>query len=387
MTFCLTPFLAAPALLAAVAVTGADRTAPDPPAPPPLEVPIAYLVDLSSGQVLYSREPDRRFMPASITKVMTIFTAFELIDAGRIAPSQTLQMSENAYRQWHGVGSRMFLENGQRVTVDALLHGITTVSANDGSVVLGEGIAGSVDKWVDMMNANARKLGMRNSHFGLPNGWMDDGRTFTSARDLATLADAMITRHPDLYRRYFGHRTYSFNGMEQRNHDPVTGVVAGADGIKTGFTNQAGYGFLGSAERNGRRLVMVIGGAPTSRIQHSASRQFLEWGFAAFDGHGLFARGDQVAEAEVQEGAAGTVPLVAPAEIGYDLPHGQTGKVRLTVHYEGPLRAPIAKGEQVAELEIAVDGVRPSRVPLVAGEAVAKANAFRRLVNGVRSLI
>ena len=380
--------LAASALLTSVGAASADVLAPYPTfAPPPPEVPIALMVDLSSGQTLYSREPDRRFMPASITKVMTAFTAFELIDAGKIHPDQLVLNDAELWTQWHGVGSTMFLALGQRVSIDALLHGVTTVSANDGAAALGKGIAGSLPKWTAMMNAKAREIGMRDSHFGTPNGWMDEGRTFVTARDLATLASAMITRHPDLYARYFGKRLLSFNGFQQRNHDPVTGVVEGADGIKTGFTNQAGYGFLGSAARDGRRLVMVIGGAPNSRVQHQASREFLEWGFQAFSGSTLFPKGTRVGEAEVQGGAERSVSLLAPIALGYDLPSGQTGKVKLSIHYEGPLRAPIKKGEQVAELEIAADGMRPARVPLAAADDVAVANAFERLVNGVAGLL
>lgn len=377
--------LAAGALSLSAGAASADRR-PIDPLVPPAEVPIALLVDLSSGQTLYAREPDRRFMPASITKVMTAFTVFEMIEAGKISPNQEVIFNEATWKDWRGVGSTMFLELNQRVTIDALLYGITTVSANDGAAALGVGLAGSLPRWVDKMNATARSIGMHDSHFGTPNGWMDEGRTFVTARDLATLATAMITRHPDLYERYFGNTRLKFNGFEQRNHDPVTGVVAGADGIKSGFTNQAGYGFLGSAERDGRRLVMVIGGAPTSRIQKQASRSFLEWGFQAFDSHPLFKRGAVVGEARVQGGSQRSIALLAERPIGYDLPVGQTGKVALTVRYQGPLRAPIAKGEQVAELEIAVEGLRTSRVPLVAATDVDEANVAERLVNGVAGI-
>jgi D-alanyl-D-alanine carboxypeptidase (penicillin-binding protein 5/6) len=380
--------LAATVLLSSTVAASADAPIPYPTfAPPPTEVPIALLVDLSSGQTLYSREPDRRFMPASITKVMTAFTAFELIDAGKLSPEQLVLNDPELWTEWHGVGSTMFLEINQRVSIDALLHGVTTVSANDGAAALGKGIAGSLPEWNKMMNAKAREIGMRDSHFGTPNGWMDEGRTFVTARDLATLASAMITRHPDLYARYFGKRLLSFNGFQQRNHDPVTGVVLGADGIKTGFTNQAGYGFLGSAERGGRRLVMVIAGAPTSRVQHQASREFLEWGFQAFAGAPLFPRGATIGEARVQGGADRYVGLTAPIAVGYDLPRGQTGTVKLSIRYDGPLRAPIAKGEQVAELEIAVDGLQPSRVPLAAAEAVPVANWYQRFINGVAGVL
>lgn len=380
-----TSLIVAAAVLASVAAFGAGKPA-IAPAPPPPEVPIALLIDLSSGQTLYAREPDRRFVPASITKVMTAFTAFEMIGAGKIDPNQQVMVSDRMWKDWHGVGSTMFLSLHQRVSIDALLHGITTVSANDGAAVLAEGLAGSLPAWTDRMNAKAREIGMRDSHFGTPNGWMDEGRTFVTARDLATLADAMITRHPDLYANYFGQKRLAFNGIEQRNHDPVTGVVAGADGIKTGFTNQAGYGFLGSAERDGRRLVMVIAGAPTSRIQHQSARSFLEWGFAGFVGRTLFARGEDVGVARVQGGASRSVALIAARPIGFDLPAGQTGQVALAIRYQGPLRAPIARGEPIAELEIRASGMRPSRVPLIAAEAVPEANSLQRTVNGIAEL-
>jgi D-alanyl-D-alanine carboxypeptidase (penicillin-binding protein 5/6) len=375
----------------AALATSAGAASADAPlieaAAPPIEVPIALLVDLSSGQTLYAREPDRRFMPASITKVMTAFTVFEMIAAKKITPDQHLMVSDQVWKDWQGVGSTMFLANRQRVTVDALLYGITTVSANDGAAVLAEGLAGSLPEWAAQMNAAARSIGMRDSHFGTPNGWMDEGRTFTTARDLATLAEAMITRHPELYARYFGNRRLKFNNIEQRNHDPVTGVVAGADGIKSGFTNQAGYGFLGSAERGGRRLVSIVAGSPTGRMQKAASRAFLEWGFRSFTGYPLYKAGETVGEASVQGGSARAVKLLASRPIGYDLPVGQTAKVTLSIRYEGPLRAPIAAGEQVAELQIAVEGLRPSRVPLVAAEAVEEANVAQRLVNGLAGLL
>ena len=152
--------------------------------------------------------------------------------------------------------------------------------------------------------------------------------------------------------------------------------VEGADGIKSGFTNQAGFGFLGSAERDGRRLVSIVAGSPTGRMQKAASRAFLEWGFRSFEGHALFDQGEVVGEARVQGGSARTVPLIAQRPIGYDLPVGQTAKVTLSIRYEGPLRAPIAQGEQVAELEIAVEGLRPSRVPLVAAQPIEEANSL-----------
>lgn len=375
--------LIAPALAWSAAAGSAD---PIPAIPDPQTAPIALMVDLSSGQTLFARDPDRRFVPASITKVMTAFLAFELIEEKKLFPHQVFTVSKQAFADWHRVGSTMFLAERQRVTVDDLLHGITTVSANDGSIVLAEGAAGSVDEWVAMMNAKARELGMRDSHFGTPNGWPDEGRTWVSARDLATLAQAMFARHPEKYRHFFGHHRFKFNDIEQLNHDPVSGFVSGADGIKTGFTNQAGYGFLGTAQRGGRRLVMVIAAAPDGRSRNRASREFLEWGFNAFDSRRLFVKNTQIGTAQVQDGAADEVPLVAPGSIRVAAPAGTAPEVTLAIHYEGPLRAPVAKGEEIAELEIHVTGLPPSRVPLVAGASVPQANLLQRLGNGIAGL-
>ena len=378
------PHLLLPLALAWPAAAGGAPSAPAIPAPE--DAPIALMVDLSSGQTLYERDADRRFVPASITKVMTAFVAFELMEEKKLFPSQIFTVSDKAFEDWHRVGSTMFLADGQKVSVDDLLHGITTVSANDGSVVLAEGAAGSVDNWLALMNAKARELGMRDSHFGTPNGWPDEGRTWVSARDLATLAEAMFARHPAKYQHYFGQRRFEFNGIEQVNHDPVSGLVKGADGIKTGFTNQAGYGFLGTAQRGGRRLVMVVAASPDSRARNRAAREFLEWGFNALESRRLYLKGAQVGSARVQDGAEGRVPLLAPATIRVALPPESGSDVSLAIHYEGPLRAPIAQGERIAELEIRVPGLPPSRVPLIAGEAVAEANLLQRIGNGIGGL-
>lgn len=369
------------ALLAAAPVGSAV------PAPPTTEqAPIALMVDLSSGQTLYTREADRRFIPASITKVMTVFLAFELIEDGRLQPGQSFTMSERIHEDWYRTGSTMFLDRDSTATVDELLMGITTVSANDGAAVLAEGAAGSLDRWIAMMNEKAREIGMANSHFGSVNGWPDDGKTFVTAQDLVLLAREMILRHPGKYRKYFGHRGLRTNGFAQANHDPITGVVEGADGIKTGFTNQAGPGFLGTAIRNGRRLVIVIGAAESLNARRDASRAFMEWGFSAFASRQLFGSGDIIGPARVQDGMADEVPLRAPQPILATFPRGEERPVTLRIVYDGPLRAPIAEGESVAELEISVDGLPSARVPLEAGRAVAKATLFRRLRNGIAGL-
>lgn len=355
--------------------------APHPPAAQ--DVPIALLVDMSSGQVLHQRNADRRFMPASITKTMTAFLAFELIEQGKLRPEQRFPVSRAAFAQWHGKGSTMFLAQDARPSVDQLLMGIMNVSANDGAVVLAEGAAGSVEQWVALMNEKARELGMSNSHFETPNGWMDDGRTFVSARDLVTLAAAMITRHPRLYARYVGHRQFTYEGITQPNHDPLIGRVRGADGIKTGFTNEAGMGYLGSIRRDGRRLLMVVAGADRGNVRNRAARDYAEWGFAHFAARPLFGLNEIVGKAKVQGGSARQVALRPQWPIMADMPRGTQPQIRLAIHYDGPVRAPITAGEQVAELEISVAGMEPSRVPLVAAADVQQAGFFGRIWNGI----
>lgn len=349
-------------------------------------IPIVLLVDLGSGQPLFARDADRRFVPASITKVMTLHVAFELMKRGQLNPAATYRMSEEAYKKWHAVGSTMFLDRQHDVSVHDLLMGIANVSANDGCVVLAEGAAGSVPNWIALMNAEARRLGMKDSHFGTPNGWMDDGQTYVSANDLAKLATAILTRHPDLYRQYIGHQTSTWNGITQRNHDPLLGKVEGADGIKTGFTNQAGYGFLGSVMRGGRRLILVVAGADRHQDRARAAADLVDWGFTAFESRPLFAAGSQVGAARVQDGEARSVPLVAPVDYAASHPRGLDAPVSLRIVYDGPLQAPVKKGAVVASLEIRSGSAAPNRVPLTAGADVPKAGLLARLRNGLAGL-
>lgn len=369
---------------ALLAPSTASAAAPIVPAiPSEDDAPIALLIDVSSGQTLYAREADRRFMPASLTKVMTTFLAFERIDEGKLFPQQVTAMRPETFGEWGSVGSTMYLAANRPVTIEELLHGVTTVSANDGSVVLAEAALGSVPAWTAAMNRTAQALGMHDSHFGTANGWMDEGRTFTTARDLATLASAMITRHPELYRHYVGQRALSYNGISQRNHDPISGVIPGADGIKTGFTNQAGYGFLGSAQRGGRRLVMVVAASPTGRQRNAGAKAFIEWGFQSFDSRILFPAGAELARARVQNGGLRRVAAIAPRPIRLAVPKGQTPQLALKVRYEGPLQAPIEKGEVIAQLAIFLDGEQVSTLPLVAERSVASATQLQRMFNGI----
>ncbi len=368
-------------LALSAATTSADDALPDG-VPSDDEAPIAMLVDMSSGQVLHSRQPDRRFVPASMTKAMTTFLAFELMAEGTLQPSQLYRVNFDTWQEWNGQGSTMWLPADARIRVDDLLRGITTVSANDGSIVLAEGYSGSVEAWTTAMNDKALSIGMINSRFGTPNGWPDEGKTFTTARDLVTLGETMIVRHPTKFANYVGQTEFTFNDITQRNKDPMIGRVAGADGIKTGYTNESGFGFLGTAKRDGRRLLMVIGGAKSQWERARLAREYIEWGFSAFDAQRLFNKNDVVGQARVQGGDNRIVDLVADRSVFVSMADGSSAPVNLAITYDGPLRAPLAQGERIAELRIKVEGMPDASVPLVAGAAIEKANLFERLVNG-----
>ena len=377
-------------VMTALALAGAQAApALAKPLFPPAEaeaIPVLLLTDLGSGRDLAARQPDLAFVPASMTKVMTAKVAFREIAAGRLDRKALLTVPDALAREWNGKGTSLYLKGGEKVTVDRLLTAITTVSANDAAMVLASHHAGSITGWTTLMNREAARLGMASSRFATPTGWPDNGATHVSARDLVRLSRALIDEHPFDYRRYFGRRSLTVNGSELRNRDPVTGVVAGADGIKTGHTREAGYNFLGSAERADTRLVMVVAGARSAAERASASRALLEWGFAAWQRQPLFRAGDVVAAARVQGGNARQVDLVATRPLHASWQGGAEPGTRLVLHYRGPLQPPIAKGAQVAELEIRTSDGGTGRVPLVTAHAVGRAGPLDRLVNGLIGL-
>ncbi|MGB3167155.1 MAG: D-alanyl-D-alanine carboxypeptidase family protein [Alteraurantiacibacter sp.] len=364
-------------LLPADARRGANSTAPVSG-----EIPVALLVDITTGQVLFSREPDRRFVPASVTKVMTAYTAFELIAAGELRLDMPYLYSQQLEDEWYNEGSNMFLLAGERPTIAQLLLGITTISGNDASVAMALATKGSLEEWLALMNANAEKLGMRDTHFGSPNGFPDGGQTYTTANDLVLLGRAVTLDHPVLYRQFFGHRTFKWRELTQANHDPVTGRVDGADGLKTGYTNEAGFTFLGSAERDGRRLMMVLAGAPDGRIRDTAARDLLEWGFEGFDRTTLYRAQTLVGTAQVQDGTAREVGLRLPQDFTVALPEGSsTGEWTTQIVYRGPIVAPIVQGDRVATLRLSIDGETAFEAPLEATSTVVEANPLQRIAN------
>ncbi|WAT18341.1 D-alanyl-D-alanine carboxypeptidase [Aurantiacibacter sp. MUD11] len=371
---------------AALGLAATPANSAPSPAPVPQEIPVGLLVDLSTGQTLFSREAERRFVPASVTKVMTAYTAFKLIEDGELHPGMTFAYSEELEEAWYNEGSNMFLRAGDQPTIGQLLLGITTVSGNDASVALAVAATGSLEAWLDLMNANARELGMRNTHFGSANGYPDGGQTYTTAEDLVTLARAITQDYPILYRRYFGHRTLRWGDITQANHDPVTGRVNGADGMKTGYTREAGFTFLGSAEREGRRLVMVLAGAPDGPLRDRTARALLEWGFDEFEQRTVVPGGFEVGSAQVQDGAAPQVPLRTPHNVTAAIPREAQEQANWTMEvvYRGPIQAPIMEGDRIARLRLSVDGEIAMEVPLEAAQSVPQANVLQRIANAWR---
>ena len=357
--------------------------------------PVAYMEDLSSGAVLMAKDADRRMPPASMAKMMTVYVAFDMIKRGELKLDQQFDVRPETWQKWHGpqAGSTMFLSTGERVSVANLLYGIVTLSGNDACVVLAEGISGTEGAFVDRMNEVAKKIGLNNSHFGTSNGWPDNGVTYVTARDLAKLAAATIEDHPKLYKQFYSRRDFTWGktlgsgaAITQANRDPLLGRVAGADGLKTGHTDEAGYGFTGSAEQGGRRLVMVVAGLTSFNQRAAESVRFMDWGFRAWQAKPLVKSGRKVTDADVQLGSSSTVGLIAPKDLTVALPSGAVPQLAGKVVYQGPIKAPIKAGQHVADLIVTSPGLPDQTLPLVAANDVGEAGFFGRVWAGLTGL-
>lgn len=388
----LKPVLLATAASLVLAPT-ASATAPqfDTPAK------VAYLVDISSGATLYAKNSDVRMPPASMAKMMTVEVAFELIDKKQLALGKMCTVRPETWQKWHGpaAGSTMFLSPNEQVSVENLLHGIVTLSGNDASVVLAECIAGTEQAFAGQMNALGKRIGLTNSHFGTANGWPDNGVTYVSAHDLATLARSEIENHYALYKKFYSQPSFTWGktmgsgqDITQANRNPILGKVPGADGLKTGHTDEAGYGFTGSADQNGRRLIEVVAGLPSWDARVQESTRLIQWGFNAWTAKPLFKAGAKVGSAKVQLGSSSEVSLVAPRDLAVTVPAGlATGATGMKIRYQGPVAAPITKGDHIADLVITTADTPPQVVPLVAGEDVGKAGFFGRIWLGLKQLV
>jgi len=370
---------------------------PGEAAAPPFDTPatVAFMKDLSSGAILFQKNPDQRIPPASLAKMMTVYVAFDMIKKGQLHLNDMATVNPETWKKWHGpaAGSTMFLSPGEQVSVANLLLGIITLSGNDACVVLAEHIAGTEPAFTAIMNQKAKEIGVNNSHFGTSNGWPDGGVTYVTARDLATIAQATIQNFPDLYKQFYSRPNFTWGktlgsgaDITQANRDPLLGRVPGADGLKTGHTEESGYSFTGSAEQNGRRLVMVLSGLTSFNQRIDESVKFMNWGLHAWTSKPLFGRGAQVATAKVQLGNAREVGLVAPRNLAVTMPTGLTSDYKLSVAYEGPIKAPIKKGDHIADLIVRTSDGAPQVMPLVAASDVGTAGFFGHVTNGLHHL-
>jgi D-alanyl-D-alanine carboxypeptidase (penicillin-binding protein 5/6) len=357
--------------------------------------PIAFMKDLSSGAILYAKNPDQRIPPASMAKMMTVYVAFDLVRKGELKLDTMVTVRPETWQRWHGpaAGSTMFLSPNEQVSVANLLFGIITLSGNDACVVLAEQISGTEPAFTELMNRHAKELGLTNSHFGTSNGWPDGGVTYVSARDLATLAEHTIVDFPKLYKTFYSRPSFTWGktmgsnqDITQANRDPLLGRVAGADGLKTGHTDESGYGFTGSAEQNGRRLVMVVSGLTSFNQRIDQSVSFMNWGFRAWQAKPLVPKGRKVQVAEVQLGNKREVGLVAPRDLTVTIPAGLGADLKTKVVYQGPVKAPFKAGDHIADLVVTGPDITPQRLPLVADSDVGAAGFFDRIMAGIRWL-
>ena len=326
----------------------------------------AFVTDFDTGADLLLKQADLQIPPSSMTKLMTAYIVYGKLKGGSLKLDQTLPVSEKA---WRMQGSKMFVPLGGQVVVEDLIRGMIIQSGNDACIVLAEGIAGSEEGFVALMNARAKDLGLTNSVFMNCTGWPADGHHM-SCRDIATLARRIITDFPEYY-HYDDEKQYTYNGIVQYNRNPL--VQRGlADGLKTGHTDAGGYGVVASSVRGGRRVIMVLNGMPSSKDRVEESQRLIAWAFNSFDNVKLFAAGETVDNAKVWLGAAPVVPLVGASDLVMTLPRAWKQHAKILVDYDGPLAAPIRKGQQVAMLTVSGDGVPKHGLPLLAGVDVGR---------------
>lgn len=342
----------------------------------------AFLLDAETGTVLLDKNGDRAMPPASMSKIMTVYAVFDRIRQGRLSLDDTLTVSERAWRMG---GSKMFVELGSEIRVEDLLRGVIIQSGNDACIVLAEGLSGSEEAFARELNTLAEEIGLRDSQFRNATGWPAEGHLM-SARDLAHLAARMIDEFPDLY-HYYSETEFTWHDITQGNRNPLLYRNIGADGLKTGHTQEAGYGLTASAVQDGRRLILVVTGLESQRQRAEEAERLMRWGFREFDNFELFEAGSVIDEAEVWLGSQAQVPLVAEKDILVTLRHADRAEVKATIVYDGPIAAPITAGQQVATLHISAPGIAAHEVPLVAGADVAEAGHFRRIYQKARHLL
>lgn len=331
----------------------------------------AYLHDLSSGAVLLDKNSNQRIAPASMTKMMTIYLLFDHLKRGKLSLDDAFRVSEKAWRKG---GSKMFVELNSLIQVEDLIRGIVVQSGNDACIVVAEGLAGSEARFAKMMSKKAREIGMKSTRFKNASGWPDPGH-YSTPRDLAVLAEHLISDFPEYY-HYFAEEEYVYHDIRQYNRNPLLGLVDGVDGVKTGFTEESGYGVTVSADRGGRRLMLVIGGLPSSKARSTESEKVLEWGYREFDSFKLFDAKQEISKASVWVGVEKYVPLITDRKIALTLPVGMDDQFTIKIRYKGPVPAPIQKGDEIAKLIVSHPKMEKVEFPLFAGKDIKEQGAI-----------
>ena len=342
----------------------------------------AILVDMTTNTVLFSKNPDKPMTPSSMSKIMTIYKLFEQLNDGGLSLTDTYKVSEKA---WRKRGSKMFVALKSRVKIEDLIRGIIVQSGNDAAIVVAEGLSGSESAFADSLNSTAKILGMTNSNFVNASGWPELGHE-TTARDLAILTIATIKNFPEFY-HYYNEKTFTYNGIKQRNRNPTIYQNIGADGLKTGHTEAGGYGLTASAVRKDRRLVLVINGLPSKKSRSRESERLLDWGFREFNNYALFEAGQTVTKAKVWMGDRGSIPLVIRKDLLLTLPRKVRSGMKVTVTMKTPVSAPIEKGAVLATLKIKIPDREDIELPLISGANVRQLGLFSRLSKAVEYLL
>jgi D-alanyl-D-alanine carboxypeptidase (penicillin-binding protein 5/6) len=349
--------------------------------------PTAILIDADSGSVLFEKNADMLVPPASLSKLMTTEVVLNEIKQGRLKPTDEFIVSENAWRKGGAPShtSSMFVPIHSKVSVDDLLHSVVIQSGNDACIVLAEGIAGSEEKFAAMMTARARELGLPRSTFGNSNG-LPDPKQLMTARELARLARQIIRTYPDYYHLY-GESEFTWNKIRQLNRNPLLTMNIGADGLKTGFIKEAGYGLVGSAVQSGMRLIVVVNGTKNDKERAEEGKRLLEWGFHSFQSETLFAEGQSIADAKLYGGERGSVPLMADRVVSLMVSRVAQNKIIARVVYTGPVPAPVAQGQPIGTLKVWRSDALVLEVPLRAAESVGTGNISQRAFDAATEFV
>jgi D-alanyl-D-alanine carboxypeptidase (penicillin-binding protein 5/6) len=347
----------------------------------------AMLIEAESGSVLFEKAADDLIPPASLSKLMTQEVVFNEIKQGRLNPTTEFIVSTNAWRRGGAPShtSSMFIPIHSKVSVDDLLHGAIIQSANDACIALAEGISGNESTFAELMTKRARELGLTKSTFGNSTG-LPDPRQLMTARELAKLARHLIETYPDYY-KYYSEREFTWNKIRQFNRNPLLNLNIGADGLKTGFTKEAGYGLVGSAVQNGLRLIVVVNGLRSEKERADEAKKLLDWGFHSFQSGLLFAAGQEIAQAKLYGGVKGHVPLMARKEVRLMVPRGSRDKIIARVVYSGPVRAPVEQGQKIGTLKVWRGESVVLEVPLQAAESVGAGSMPQRALDAASELV